>query len=60
MTYNTYMEKLNGPFGALRPIVLSKTSEAKLQRLHCYGYLNRVGDVWVLNERGASLYYFVS
>lgn len=48
-----------GPFGALKPLDLSKTSEAKLLRFHCYGWMDRVGGEWVLNERGRNLYYIV-
>jgi hypothetical protein len=48
-----------GPFGALRPLDLKKTSEAKLLRYHCYGWMDKVGGQWVLNERGLQLFYYV-
>jgi hypothetical protein len=49
-----------GPFGSLRPINMAKVSEAKLVRLHCYGWMDRVGGEWVLNERGEQLFYITS
>jgi hypothetical protein len=48
-----------GPFGPLRPLDLKKTSEAKLTRFHCYGWMDRVNDQWTLNERGRDLFYYV-
>jgi hypothetical protein len=54
------MEKtpLVGPFGALRPLNLKKTSEAKLLRFHCYGWMDKVNGAWALNERGLTLFYY--
>jgi len=57
--YDTYMEKINGPFGPLEPLDRSKVSEAKLVRLHCYGWMDKVNGEWVLNARGRDLYYWV-
>ncbi len=48
-----------GPFGPLRPLNLAKTSEAKLLRFHCYGWMDRVDGQWALNERGLQLFYYV-
>ena len=48
-----------GPFGPLRPLNMAKTSEAKLLRYHCYGWMDKVGGQWVLNERGLQLFYYV-
>lgn len=48
-----------GPFGELRPLNLAKTSEAKLVRLHCYGWLDKVDGAWALNDRGRDLFYLV-
>ena len=48
-----------GPFGALRPLDLKKTSEAKLIRFHCYGWMDKVDGQWRLNERGLELFYYV-
>jgi hypothetical protein len=58
--YNKCMKKttLVGPFGALRPLDLKKTSEAKLLRYHCYGWMDKVDGQWVLNERGLQLFYY--
>ena len=47
-----------GPFGPLRPLNLAKTSEAKLLRLHCYGWMDKVDGQWALNERGHQLFYY--
>ena len=55
MTQTTHPQ---GPFGELQPLVRSKVSEAKLLRLHCYGYLTKVAGQWELNERGRNLYYW--
>ena len=59
--YNKDMKNTTpvGPFGALRPLDLKKTSEAKLVRYHCYGWMDKVGGQWVLNERGLQLFYYV-
>ena len=59
--YYTYMKKTApvGPFGPLRPLNLQKTSEAKLLRFHCYGWMDKVDGAWVLNERGLQLFYYV-
>ena len=51
-------ETLMGPFGPLRPLNLAKTSEAKLLRYHCYGWLDKVDGQWQLNERGLELFYY--
>ena len=51
--------ELQGPFGALRPLNLAKTSEAKLLRFHCYGWMDKVNGQWQLNERGLQLFYYV-
>jgi hypothetical protein len=51
--------ELQGPFGALRPLDLKKTSEAKLVRYHCYGWMDKVDGQWQLNERGLQLFYYV-
>jgi hypothetical protein len=59
--YNKCMKKNApvGPFGALRPLDLKKTSEAKLIRFHCYGWMDKVDGQWALNERGRDLFYYV-
>lgn len=49
-----------GPFGSLRPLDMSKVSEAKLVRLHCYGWMDRIDGEWVLNERGKQLFFVTS
>jgi len=49
-----------GPFGSLRPLNVAKTSEAKLLRYYCYGWLRKAGDSWELNERGEQLFYITS
>jgi len=46
-----------GPFGALRPLNLQTASERKLMTLWASGYLDREAGLWVLNQRGQSLYY---
>ena len=50
----------DGPFGQLRPLNMAKTSEAKLLRYYCYGWLRKAGDSWELNERGEQLFYITS
>ena len=60
--YDKGMKKTNhpqGPFGELRPLNLVKTSEAKLLRFHCYGWLDKVAGQWELNARGRDLFYLV-
>ena len=46
-----------GPFGELRPLNLAKTSEAKLLRFRCYGWLDKVEGQWALSARGQTLLY---
>ena len=58
-TMATVKQKRFGPFGELRPLALSKTSEAKLIRFHCYGWMDKVDGEWRLNERGLQLFYYV-
>ena len=55
----TMKQKRFGPFGELRPLDLRKTSEAKLLRFHCYGWMDKVDGEWRLNERGLQLFYYV-
>lgn len=50
----------DGPFGPLRPLNMAKTSEAKLLRYYCYGWLRKAGYGWELNERGEELFYITS
>ena len=57
--YYTYMEKLIGPFGTLRPLNLKTICARKLYTLYASGYLAREAGEWVLTERGQNLYYFV-